>query len=140
MFCSKCGKEIVDNSKFCSGCGSNLSDEITQNDSEKERFWSFLRLKDIMIIVITLAVLILIGVVYFFNTRESAVTREWKEAYKSNFMYSCTDTSGGLIEACSCMADKITKNHSVAELIKFETEFYADSTIDIMDRYAEECR
>jgi hypothetical protein len=140
MFCSECGKEITDNSKFCAECGENLSDEITQNDSEEERFWSFLRLKDIMIIVITLAVLILIGVVYFFNTRESTVTREWKEAYKSNFMYSCTDTSGGLIEGCSCVADKLIKNHSVPELIKFDTEFYADFTINTMDKYAEECR
>ncbi|MGN0197881.1 MAG: zinc-ribbon domain-containing protein [Candidatus Gastranaerophilaceae bacterium] len=27
MFCSKCGKEISDNSKFCQFCGTNFNTE-----------------------------------------------------------------------------------------------------------------
>lgn len=30
MFCSKCGKEINDNSKFCSECGVTISGKIQQ--------------------------------------------------------------------------------------------------------------
>ena len=36
MYCPKCGKELPDNAKFCSGCGSQIqSAETTNNQAEQ---------------------------------------------------------------------------------------------------------
>jgi hypothetical protein len=35
MFCSQCGKELPENSKFCSNCGSQIFQEPTQNLNKK---------------------------------------------------------------------------------------------------------
>ena len=36
MYCSQCGKEILDNSKFCSNCGCPIINQIEQPSIEKE--------------------------------------------------------------------------------------------------------
>ena len=33
MFCSQCGKEIADNSKFCPECGENISDDSSKKST-----------------------------------------------------------------------------------------------------------
>ena len=38
MYCSQCGKEIPDNSKFCQQCGCPLSNQNVQQSTEKETF------------------------------------------------------------------------------------------------------
>ena len=37
MFCSECGKEIKDNSKFCSFCGANQILQIEVSTEQKEK-------------------------------------------------------------------------------------------------------
>ena len=36
MYCPKCGKQLPDNSQFCSGCGANLSSHAVPSDSVLE--------------------------------------------------------------------------------------------------------
>jgi len=36
MFCSKCGKEIKEDSKFCPNCGSNINNFSVQNEANKK--------------------------------------------------------------------------------------------------------
>ena len=36
MFCKNCGKEIADDSKFCSFCGINIENAAEEPDSEEE--------------------------------------------------------------------------------------------------------
>lgn len=36
MYCRKCGKEVTDNSKFCSGCGTPIKDNVNEQRSAKQ--------------------------------------------------------------------------------------------------------
>ncbi len=40
MYCQQCGKEIINGSKFCYGCGAKVSDEIETSKSKEENSFS----------------------------------------------------------------------------------------------------
>ena len=35
-FCSNCGKEVKEGTKFCSGCGASLSDETETTNNQQD--------------------------------------------------------------------------------------------------------
>lgn len=69
MECSKCGKIIDDNSKFCEFCGSKISkgyqevaDQVTkekQSDPKKQKLFSYLRSAVLVFSVFALATFII---------------------------------------------------------------------------------
>lgn len=86
MYCSKCGKEISENSKFCSYCGSNNNIEITKNSNKK--------INNIMgwIIAILLVIAAVCCIGYLINSshQENEETKaEIREQAKPSVKFNC---------------------------------------------------
>ena len=69
MFCSKCGKEIKDEDKFCTYCGQKV-----EENTKKEKKPSSNRKKLMIIAIIVIAILIVTGIAIWIksNERENA--------------------------------------------------------------------
>jgi len=65
MYCSECGKEIADNSKFCPECGENLSNDSSSktkpvdetSDTGKDKNFTIFSLKGAGIVFVLLLIL-----------------------------------------------------------------------------------
>ena len=70
MFCQKCGKELKENSKFCSSCGTptgelnDFNDEFEKLDEEKE-IWNPSKNKQFLLIGIFSVIIIIMLIVFF---------------------------------------------------------------------------
>lgn len=60
MYCSKCGKELLDNSQFCSYCGANLSNTEKQFNEELEKYSKQQSKRDISLVKEARYIIILI--------------------------------------------------------------------------------
>ena len=70
MFCSQCGKEIADNSKFCPECGKAI--ETIDDDEDGKGFYVF------WIIII----LVIVIAIYFFFIHESPEEKAMDRMYE----------------------------------------------------------
>jgi len=72
MYCSQCGKEIDDNSKFCPECGENISDDSSSSipkhkvlSWERKKNFTIFSIKGAVIVFVVLVVVALGAVLYF---------------------------------------------------------------------------
>jgi len=66
MFCSKCGKEIADDTKFCSSCGENLNNK--SNPVQQPINALLIPINKLLIAKWVLLVLGIIGIIYSMST------------------------------------------------------------------------
>ena len=61
MFCSECGKEIADNSKFCPECGKPISHEVSKPESQtKEKKEGLKKQSIVFSIIIVFATIVIV--------------------------------------------------------------------------------
>lgn len=68
MFCKKCGKKLDDTKKFCTNCGSVANVVLTK------RIKSFATKKRIILLIVTVAIVGLSALVYFFFKKQNLST------------------------------------------------------------------
>lgn len=104
MYCNKCGQQIIDNSEFCSFCGSKISDDVTPLETSNPN--REIKNKKHMIIIFSISAIIIITAFilmytflikdqgYFRNTRWG-MTFEEVENVETNQITRIGDTVFG---------------------------------------------
>ena len=98
MYCKKCGKELPDNSKFCSACGTAQPKVINSNKSSESKNKN----KKIALIGIIILVMIVIASINHYTKGETQLIGRWdvynKHISKGDIAYIVR--SGDIVEFC----------------------------------------
>ena len=98
MYCKKCGKELPDNSKFCSACGTAQPKVINSNKSSESKNKN----KKIALIGIVILVMIVIAGIKHYTKGETQLIGRWdvynKHISEGDIAYIVR--SGDIVEFC----------------------------------------
>ena len=146
MYCNKCGRQIIDNSEFCSFCGSKISGDVTpletanQNREIKNKKQMIIIFSISAIIIITAFILMYTFLIkdqgYFRNTKWG-MTFEEVEKVETNQITRIGDTvSGEVTDALGFEGNTVLVGYNFDDNGKLVSASYVISGVvdDIIDR------